>query len=157
MHHLQNVIVVHVLSDWFKSCFELLELNNAIFVLIKQGENSSDTVLGFDFTDWWGSDFNELIKLDGFVGLLESVDDTKDKWVSSVNSQLFEDFIDFSSIDWSTSVFIEDFEGWSELFVIDWVKSVLPVDWNWFGNLWGSSWLGGSAHLKNILLIINTN
>lgn len=86
VHHFQNVVIVHVFLDWLETVFEFFEINVSIFVLIEKGEDSSDTILGFDLTDGSSGDFDKFFELDGSVGFFEFVDDANDEWVSFVNT-----------------------------------------------------------------------
>lgn len=86
MHHFQNVVIVHVITTEFKSSLELFEVDGSVLILVNQGEDSSDSVLGSDLSDWSSGEFDELIEFNGSVGFFEFVDDTNDEWVSSINS-----------------------------------------------------------------------
>lgn len=86
VHHFEDVVVVHVVAAHFKSVFEFFEVDGSVFVLIQKSENSSDSVLGSDFSDSSSGDVNEFVEFNGSIGFFKFVDNTDDEWVSSVNT-----------------------------------------------------------------------
>ena len=75
-----------MLSDQFKTVFELFEINNSVLIFIKKAEDSSDTVFSSDLSDWWGSEFNEFVEFNWSISFFKFSNDTQNKWVSSINT-----------------------------------------------------------------------
>jgi hypothetical protein len=130
--HFKEVVVIDGVVKLFSNHLELLEVNCTILILVEEGEDSSDSVLGLGLSDFRGNDVKELVESYRLVLLFEPIDEIQDKWVSTIQSELFENFVDFHWVNSAAPILIKDFEGLLQLIVIDSIKSILPLRRNWF-------------------------
>lgn len=105
---------------------ELLKINNSVSVVIEQGENSPQAILGLGFSNLGSNAIDELIEVNGLVFVLEPVDELQDERIPLVKTQLLKDFVDFTGVDSATGILIENIKSALELFPVFRSKSVLP-------------------------------
>ena len=65
--HFEDVVVVDSVLDLPGNAFELLEVDDSVLILIVQGVESLESVLGFGLSDFGSDDINEFVESDGFV------------------------------------------------------------------------------------------
>ncbi len=156
VHHLSQVLVVHGLAQLSGNSLEALEVDVAVSLLVPDLEHSGQSFAGFAVAHFRADDLEELVEIDGFVDVLEAVDDLEDDFASALQAQLLEDGLDFDWVDGSSSVLIEQVEGGFELVVVVLAESVLPAglagDFGWGCTLaagcWGWSTCLAVFHIK---------
>jgi hypothetical protein len=107
----KKVVVIDGVVKLFSNHLELLEVNCTILILVKEGEDSSDSVLCLGLSDFRGNDVKEFFESDWLVLLFKPIDEIQDKRVSTIQSELFENFVNFHWVNSATSILIKDVEG----------------------------------------------
>ena len=126
VHHLDDVVVVEVLVELLRDHAELLEVDHPVLVLVEEGEDPADAVLGLGLADARADDVQELGEGDGLVLVAQPVDEGEDEGVPFVEAQLIEHLIDLRGIDGAASVLVEDVEGLLEVLVVLGEQPVFP-------------------------------
>lgn len=88
----QELVIVQSLVNPFGDGLELFEIDDPVFILVEDGEDPSESVLGLGLSDFVSHHIQELVEVDGFVLILEGSDQTQDEGVSLVDSQFFKGF-----------------------------------------------------------------
>lgn len=133
VQQLQSLVIVEGLVEAFGDGLELFKLNESVLILVKDSEDSLESVLGFGFSDLVSDDIQELLKVDGFVLIFEVVNQTQNEGVSFVESQLFEGLGDFSWVNGAAMILIKHLESILEVFIVLGGESVFPGSWGGFG------------------------
>ena len=84
--HFEDVVVVDSVLDLPGNAFELLEVDDSVLILIVQGVESLESVLGFGLSDFGSDDINEFVESDGFVFFFKSVDKDEDEGIPFVET-----------------------------------------------------------------------
>ena len=84
--HFEDVVVVDSVLDLPGNAFELLEVDDSVLILIVQGVESLESVLGFGLSDFGSDDINEFVESDGFVFFFKSVDKDEDEGILFVET-----------------------------------------------------------------------
>lgn len=124
--HLQQLIIVDAVLNPLSDSFELLEINDAVLVLVVKGEKSLETVFSLSVSNSRANDLQKLVKGDWSVLVSESVDKRKNEGISLIESEFFKNFVDFFWVNGSTSVFVEDSKGLLEFVVVFFGYSIFP-------------------------------
>jgi len=149
VHQFKQIIVVDILVKLSRNGFEFLEVNYAIFILIKNSKDFFKSVLCFGFSNFGTDAVQELIEVDGFILVSEGSDETENEWISFIKTEFIHNFVDFSWVYGSTSVLIKNLKSLFEFIVVFSTYSVFPGELSsWrcsFSSWWGLS-LRSSAH-----------
>ena len=86
MKHFEDVVVVDSVLDLSGNALELLEVDDSVLILIVQGVESLESVLGFGLSDFGSDDINEFVESDGFVFFFKSVDKDEDEGIPFVET-----------------------------------------------------------------------
>ena len=84
--HFEDVVVVDSVLDLPGNALELLEVDDSVLILIVQGVESLESVLGFGLSDFGSDDINEFVESDGFVFFFKSVDKDEDEGILFVET-----------------------------------------------------------------------
>ena len=84
--HFEDVVVVDSVLDLPGNALELLEVDDSVLILIVQGVESLESVLGFGLSDFGSDDINEFVESDGFVFFFKSVDKDEDEGIPFVET-----------------------------------------------------------------------
>lgn len=84
--HFEDVVVVDSVLDLLGNALELLEVDDSVLILIVQGVESLESVLGFGLSDFGSDDINEFVESDGFVFFFKSVDKDEDEGIPFVET-----------------------------------------------------------------------
>ena len=84
--HFEDVVVVDSVLDLSGNALELLEVDDSVLILIVQGVESLESVLGFGLSDFGSDDINEFVESDGFVFFFKSVDKDEDEGILFVET-----------------------------------------------------------------------
>lgn len=155
VHHFQQFVIIDAVLQILGNCLEFLKVNDAVLVLVKNGEHSLKAVLGFNLADLGAHEVDEFVEADGFSFVSEAVDELQDEGVSAVDSQLLEDLGDFNGINGSTAVLVKHFEGLLEFVVVLGGKSVSPVGGRSSSGLFDVAGCGFGRSAHNISNISN--
>lgn len=90
VQHFQNLVVVKGFLNPFSNCFEFLEINDSVFILVENGEDSSQTVFSLSLSNSATDGIEELFETDWFVLVSKASDETQNEGISFVDSQFFE-------------------------------------------------------------------
>lgn len=75
VEHLEQVVVVEVFVELLGDGLELFKINGSVLVLIVEGEDSAEAVLGLGFTNFRANDAEELFKAYWLILVSECVDE----------------------------------------------------------------------------------
>ena len=131
----EEVVVVDGVVELLGDGLELLEVDDSVLVLVVEGEDPLDAVLGLGLAHPRGDDVDELILADGLVLVLESVDEVQDEGVSLVQAQLLQNLVDLHWVDGPASVLVEHLERVHQLVVVLGCEAVLPGSRGRLGDL----------------------
>lgn len=146
VQQLQKIIVIQIFVKALSNSLELIKFDDSVFVLVVKTENSLETLLGLSLTNLGADNIEELLEVDGVVGVSQGVDKRQNEGVSLIEAELLQNLVDFCGVNCSASVLVEDLEGVLEILIVLREESVLPGGRS--GGLGGLGLLrlGSSAH-----------
>lgn len=152
VHHLQNFFVIEVFVQLLANSLQLIETDHSSSFRVEKSEDSLEAILGLSLTNSRANDVEELFELDGAADVLQSMDERQDERVTFIESEFFQNFVDFFWVNGSTSVFVENIECVFEFFVIFGGESVFPGGGGRGCGFGCGLVLGCSAHLLKLIV-----